>query len=128
MPNARRIAARQALRFIVTGVVTTGVHVVVALLFLTFVAPLPVYANGVAFAVANTFSYVVNSLWSFAKPLHGKRWLRYLTVSLIGFTGTMGIAYFAEQSGLSPQMGIFVVVCVMTPISFLLHRSWTFRT
>lgn len=127
MTHTRHHPFKQAIRFIITGVVTTGVHVITAFVFLAMVSPSQVYANGVAFAVANTFSYVVNSLWSFGKPLHGKRWLRYITVSGIGFTGTISIAYLAEQIALSPQAGIFMVVCVMTPISFLLHRSWTFR-
>lgn len=127
MAHNRHHPLRQVVRFIITGVVTTGVHVLTAFSFLALVSPSQVYANGVAFAVANTFSYIVNSLWSFSKPLHGKRWLRYIAVSGIGFSGTIGIAYLAEQLGLSPQLGILMVVCVMTPISFVLHRSWTFR-
>lgn len=126
MTHARHTPLKQAIRFIITGVVTTGVHVVTAFSFLALVSPSQVYANGVAFAVANTFSYIVNSLWSFSKPLHGKRWLRYIAVSAIGFSGTIGIAYLAEQLELPPMLGILMVVCVMTPISFVLHRSWTF--
>lgn len=117
---------KSMVRFVITGVLTTGLHIVSALSFLAMVSPSPVFANGIAFAIANTFSYVLNSLWSFSKPLHGKRWLRYLGVSAIGFTCTLLIAYAAKEVGLSPQLGVMMVVIVMTPVSFVLHRSWTF--
>lgn len=120
---------RQARRFMTTGVLATGLHALTVLALVTLIVPAPsqVVANGVAFIVANVFSYVVNSLWSFTAPLQGLRFLKFLTVSMIGFLGTLLIAYFAEQISLSPLGGIVLVVCTMTPVSFMLHRSWTFR-
>lgn len=128
MRPGKASALRQAARFFVTGAVTTGLHALTALSFLQVVATSAVFANGVAFVVANLFSYIVNSLWSFSTPLHAKRGLRYVTVSTIGFLGTIVIAYLAEKSGFSPQFGILIVICIMTPVSFALHRYWTFHS
>lgn len=127
MTRPKALALKQALRFFVTGIMTTGVHVLTAFFFFQFVATSPVFANGVAFVVANLFSYIVNSLWSFSTPLKGARGLRYMTVSAISFLGTINVAYVAEQLGFSPELGILIVVLIMTPITFVLHRSWTFR-
>lgn len=120
---------RQAGRFLATGVFATLIHTATVLVFVALWVPTPsqVTANGVAFVVANVFSYVVNSLWSFSAPLHGMRFLRFLTVSGLGFLGTLVMAYVAELSGLNPLEGVVLVVCTMTPVSFVLHRRWTFR-
>lgn len=126
---SRQHLMRQAGRFVVTGVLATALHATTVMLMVLLIVPPPtqVVANGCAFVVANLFSYVTNSLWSFAAPLHGKRYARFLAVSGIGFAGTLLVAGLAEWLGLSPAAGILLVVCVMTPISFTLHRGWTFR-
>lgn len=120
---------RQARRFMTTGVLATGLHAATVMGLVTLIVPAPsqVVANGVAFVVANVFSYVVNSLWSFTAPLQGMRFMKFLAVSVIGFLGTLLIAYLAERMGFSPLGGIVLVVCIMTPITFALHRTWTFR-
>lgn len=120
---------RQARRFMTTGILATGLHAATVMALVTLVVPAPsqVSANGVAFIVANVFSYVVNSLWSFSAPLHGLRFVKFFAVSVIGFLGTLLVAYVAEHMGLSPLSGIVLVVCIMTPVTFILHRAWTFR-
>lgn len=120
---------RQLTRFLATGGLSTVIHMCTVLGVVHFVVPMPsqVLANGIAFLVANSFSYVVNSLWSFTTPLQGLRFLKFLSVSLIGFMGTLLVAFLAEQIGLTPFGGVILVVCTVTPISFILHRYWTFR-
>lgn len=127
--SQRRLVIRQASRFIVTGVLATALHAMTVMAMVSSITPAPsqVIANGCAFLLANVFSYVTNSLWSFAAPLHGKNYAKFLTVSGIGFVGTLLVAWVAESMGLSPAAGIVLVVCIMTPISFTLHRGWTFR-
>lgn len=127
--SQQRHVMRQASRFVVTGGLATALHALTVMGLVTLIAPPPsqVVANGCAFVLANMFSYVVNSLWSFTAPLRGRRFLKFLAVSIIGFLGTLLVAWVAEGVGLTPAAGIVLVVCIMTPISFILHRSWTFR-
>ena len=126
----KQLLIRQAWRFMSTGLLATALHALVVMVLVSFVTPAPsqVVANGAAFVVANVFSYVVNSLWSFTTPLHGARFLKFLCVSALGFAGTLLMAFVAERMGLTPFQGVVLVVCVMTPLSFALHRAWTFRT
>lgn len=127
--TTRQHLFRQASRFTTTGVLATALHALTVMTLVTLIVPAPsqVVANGIAFILANGFSYVVNSLWSFTAPLHGLRFMKFLAVSVIGFLGTLLIAYVAEHIGLSPLSGIVLVVCIMTPVTFILHRAWTFR-
>lgn len=121
--------AQQLIRFLLTGGLSTLIHVTTVLAMMHFVSPAPsqTLANGVAFVLANFFSYIVNSLWSFTTPLHGLGFIKFLSVSLTAFLGTLLVAFIAEHVGLTPLAGVVLVVCTITPISFILHRYWTFR-
>lgn len=117
---------RKAMKFGLTGVMVTGLHVVVALLLISTVLPVPAAANGLAFVVANLFSYAINTLWTFSHPLHGRSLVRFLLVSLFGFIIAVTVSGLAEWYGLHYWYGIGLVVCCVTPVTFLLHNFWTY--
>lgn len=116
----------KAMKFGLTGVMVTGLHVVVALLLISTVLPVPAAANGLAFVVANLFSYAINTLWTFSHPLHGRSLVRFLLVSLFGFIIAVTVSGLAEWYGLHYWYGIGLVVCCVTPVTFLLHNFWTY--
>ena len=105
----------------------TGVHALVAASFVNLVAPIPTLANGIAFAVATAFSYVINTLWSFGNPLHGRSLLRFVLVASIGCVLAVGISGIAESYGLNYVLGIVVVASTVPLITFTLHSLWTYR-
>lgn len=121
-------------RFGVTGVANTGIHAATAVLclegfFLGIPALVvgPVVANGVAFVVATTFSYVVNTLWSFSTEMNRKNLQRFIVVAIIGLFAAMALARLAEIIGLRPVGSVALVVCVMPFVNFGLHSLWTYR-
>ena len=75
---------KQAKKFTITGLLVTGLHILVAAGFINFVLPMPTLANGVAFVIATVFSYIVNTIWSFSSPLNRINLLRFTLVSLVG--------------------------------------------
>jgi len=119
--------ARQAQRFAISGLLATGIHVLVAASFMRFAMPVPSIANGVAFGVASIFSYMANTMWSFSSPLHGSNLLRFVAVSSLGCLLAMSVSGTAEYLGLDYRFGIGLVVCVVPPITFVMHRCWTYR-
>jgi putative flippase GtrA len=121
------LLTRQALRFGISGLLATGLHVIVAMAFIQFAMPAPAIANGVAFVVATTFSYLVNTMWSFSNPLHGRNLFRYCVVSSVGLALAMMVSGGAEHYGLHYMWGIFLVVLTVPPVTFLLHSFWTYR-
>jgi putative flippase GtrA len=128
--SAKTIApavTRRALRFGVAGVVATGLHVLIAMTLIRTVLPAPSIANGVAFAMATIFSYLINTMWSFGRPLHGRNLLRFFTVSGIGLVLAMIISGVAQHYGVHYMWGIFFVVLIVPPVTFLLHSFWTYR-
>ena len=118
---------KKAQRFAVSGILVTGLHVLVAAGFIRFILPLPSVANGVAFIIATIFSYLINTLWSFSSPLHGKNLIRFLLVSSLGCTLAITVSGLAELQGMSHWIGIACVVTVVPPVTFVLHNFWTYR-
>ena len=121
------VLTRQALRFALSGLLVTGLHVFIATVFIQIVLLAPSLANGVAFLVATIFSYLLNTKWSFSSPLHGRNLFRFCCVSFIGLFLSMTISGAAQHYGLHYGYGIGLVVCILPPVTFLLHNYWTYR-
>lgn len=118
---------KKALRFTLSGFFVTGLHVLIAYTFMQVVMPVPSLANGIAFLIATVFSYFINTIWSFSSILHKKNLFRFIFVSFIGLFLAMSIASMAEHYGLHYWYGIGFVVCIVPPVTFLLHNIWTYR-
>lgn len=125
--SARPHITVRALRFAVTGVLMTGVHVAVAAALIGLLSVGGPVANGVAFAVATVGSFVLNTAWSFASRLEAGRLARFASVSLVGCAVAIGVAAAAEAAGFGPWAGIGFVVLSVPPLTFALHNFWTYR-
>nr|WP_311530913.1 GtrA family protein [uncultured Ralstonia sp.] len=122
-----RMMVIRVFRFGVSGVVATGVHVAIATTLINGFSASQVTANGVAFVCANVCSYLLNALWSFsAKPGHAN-FLRFYAVSLLCLALTLAISWLAQTLGLSYWVGLAAILSVVPPLTFVLHRFWTFR-
>lgn len=118
---------QQARRFAVSGLLATGLHVLIAVSFIRLILPSPMLANGVAFATATVFSYLINTLWSFSSRLHGKNLRRFVVVSALGCLLSVVVSGLAQHYGLPYGLGIVLVVLSVPPATFLLHSFWTYR-
>lgn len=121
------VIVRQAKRFLVSGLLVTGLHVLVAAGFINLALTIPSVANGVAFIVATVFSYLINTLWSFSQPLYGRNLLRFLTVSLFGCLLAVGVSGLADFYNMHYWVGIACVTIAVPPVTFFLHRVWTYE-
>lgn len=115
------------MRFALSGLLVTGLHIFIATAAIQILSLAPSLANGLAFVVATVFSYLIHTRWSFSRPLHGKNLIRFSVVSLIGLSLAMVTSGAAQYYGLHYWYGIFFVVCTVPPITFLLHNFWTYR-
>ncbi|MBW3567094.1 MAG: GtrA family protein [Proteobacteria bacterium] len=117
----------KARRFVVTGLLVTALHVLVAALLIDVAHIPPSFANGIAFLTATTVSYTVNTLWSFSSALHGRSLVRFMAVSVIGGFLAMAISFIAQEASLHYLFGIALVAFMVPPVTFLLHNFWTYR-
>lgn len=123
----RRSVTGRLLRFGMTGVLVTTVHALIAILCVETGLTGPALANGAAFTGATLLSYVINTRWSFAMPLHGRTLARFLLVSLVGFWLAVMIAGAVERAALDYLLGIAAVAAVVPVLTFCMHNFWTYK-
>ena len=122
-----RMMVIRVFRFGVSGVAAPGMHVAIATPLIHGLSASQVTANGVAFVCANVCSYLLNALWSFSAKPGRANFLRFYAVSLLGLALTLAISWLAQTLGLSYWAGLAAILSVVPPLTFLLHRFWTFR-
>lgn len=114
-------------RFGVSGALATGVHLLVALSFLTYILPSSALANAVAFVAANAVSYVLQTHWTFAGKLGDRKTLvRFLWVSLLGCCLSALIGAIADKMEASAIVGVLFVVTIVPIVTYVLHRRYTY--
>lgn len=119
--------APSALRFASVGVVATLIHVVVAVGLIEGKQLHPSIANGIAFIVANQFSYVANTHWAFVAKINIKSWYRFAAVSFISWMLTIAISWLVAEAGGSYKLGILIVVIFVPVFNYISHRDFTYR-
>jgi len=117
----------RALRFAVTGVLNTALHVAVAAALILLASASGALANGIAFITATVFSFFVNTYWSFAERFGLGRLARFVAVSCVGCVVTVVVAGAADSAGFGPWVGIGLVVMIVPGLTFLMHNFWTYR-
>ncbi len=122
-----RMTIVRVFRFGISGVVATGVHVALAMLLITGFSATQVEANGVAFVCANVCSYLLNALWAFSARPGRDNFLRFFCVSVSGLLLTLAISWTAQRLGANYWTGLAGILATVPPITFVLHRFWTFR-
>ncbi|TGN94381.1 GtrA family protein [Burkholderia sp. USMB20] len=114
-------------RFGLSGLCSTALHVLIASALYALFDATQVIANAVAFVGATAFSYLANTLWSFSSTVHSRNLVRYLTVALAGFAETMALARAAELLDVPRGWAIVAIALLIPPTMFVLHRVWTYR-
>jgi putative flippase GtrA len=130
MSLAQRVPAilgKQGRRFIIIGFVNTAFHAIVAMLAIHVVHATLVTANVAAFTAATAFSYVLNTTWSFGASLSRATLIRFFSVSILGVCLAAIVSMAAESAGVNYMLGIACVPVFVTPVTFALHRAWTYR-
>jgi putative flippase GtrA len=118
---------RLGLAYIFVGGLATVLHSgsVVVLVESALATPVPSHVFG--FFLANTFSYFANSKLTFKQTPSWKRYRKYLAVSLLSLSLTIGLSSLAEAMHWHYMVGIAMVLASGPMLSFLLHKSITFR-
>ena len=127
-PGGASMLRRASVRFVATGIAATLTHTAIVFAVACLFSLKAGIANFVAFIVATLLSYTLNSLWSFRSRMTRQNAVRFATVAAFCSVLAAFLADFVERAGYGLLVGICVVVLVNTPISFLLHRNWTYRT
>lgn len=113
-------------KYCLAGALATGTHVLVASTLIGSLAVHPAAANGFAFCAATLTSYMINTFWTFRRPVTRRNAVRFWVVAATGLCGTVAISGAAAAAGLHYLIGIALVLLLVTPLTFALHSSWTY--
>lgn len=122
-----RETGRQFTGFSVIGVVNTLIHLMIVIGLVEWLSIYPALANGMAFIGANLFSFWANSRWSFRVSATRQRYVRFLTVSLLGLFASVLAIQLSEALQWHYLAGVLLSFVFLPLITFLAHRNWTWK-
>lgn len=125
-----RRLAREGLVFAGVGLAATATHAAVALAVRAAFDASPLDANLAGYLSAVGVSYLGNARLTFGRPaLSGRRFLRFLVVSLMGLAAGQAITWaLAERLGWPFPAALAVVVVTIPALSFAAAKLWAFRS
>ena len=127
--NTDRSAWMQLLKFCIVGASGYVVNLVVFYLMMHSLGTDYIAAAVGAFFVAWLSNFVLNRQWTF--PRRGKspvlQAIKYLIVSLIGLAVNLAILWAIVHVGSDTLVAQAIAIVLVTPITFMLTRSWAFR-
>jgi len=127
--NADRSAWMQLVKFCIVGASGYVVNLVAYFVIMHWLGASYIVAAVGAFFVAWLNNFVLNRQWTF--PQHGKSMvvpaIKYFIVSLIGLAVNLVILWGIVRLGGNSLAAQAIAIVMVTPITFVLTRSWAFR-
>jgi dolichol-phosphate mannosyltransferase len=131
IPDPRRVPRddwMQLVRFLAVGasgyVVNLAIFSIALLLGLHYIP-----AAVVAFVIAWVNNFLLNRYWTFRardEAMVGQG-ARYLLVSLVALGANLLILQLLVEAGLGETLSQAIAIALVTPLSYLLSRRWSFR-
>jgi putative flippase GtrA len=117
---------RRSAKFVVVGAFAAGASYGA----FTLVIVLGTYyllAAGFAYGVGVLISFILNAVYTFAKPPRGSRLAKFTFVHLALMGGGMVLlALLVERIGLAPLLAQAITLALRVPLSYLANRTWVF--
>ncbi len=119
----------QFVKFGVVGVSNTLIFFLVYTLLLKVFGVWYVAASGIGFAVGAINGFLWNRAWTFRGHVGDALTpVRWFVVQTSGLLANLGLVYlFVDGIGLDELVGQAVTIVIVTVVTFLANRAWTFR-
>lgn len=112
------------IRYGCIGGISTLIHIIVAFLYLRFVADSTLFSNLFGFVVAFVFSYSVQSIYVFEHRLSFGKAKRYLVVQLGALALSILVAKLLPYNN---YVRVLIVAFILPVATFFIHKLWTFQ-
>ncbi len=124
----RDVRARQFVKFVLVGAMTTALNFVIFAICLKLgLHYLP--AAIVAFAIATINSYTWNRIWTFRAGKHrNERLAKFTVVQLVGLSiNLVALSFFVESFGMNELLAQLLANGFVVLSNFTGNKLWTFR-
>ena len=116
----------QLFRFAMVGVLNTAIHLAVVGILTEVWGLSQLISNIVAYVAASSFSFIINSIWSFEVTPQARRYARFQIVGLLGVLVCAFLGWLGDVFGWHYVITVLLTACIVPLISFLAHRSYTY--
>jgi putative flippase GtrA len=124
----RQLAAyRSVLTFGVIGVANTSLHFGTVVALVELAGANPVGANVLGFALANICSFFANCHFTFRQAPTWARYRTFLAVSLASLLLAVVLSSFVEMMGWHYAVGLGLILVCGPIMTYVLHKTVTFR-
>ena len=117
---AKTFLDQEFVRFVIVGLIATGIHYLVYLILDKVISPNPAYAIG--YIVSFFCNFYLSSVFTFKKAASVKKGLGFGLSHLVNFTMHMLLLNLFLFLGLSEALAPVPVYCICIPVNFLLVR------
>jgi putative flippase GtrA len=119
----------QFAKFGVVGISNTLIFFLVYTLLLKVLGVWYVAASGIGFAVGAVNGFLWNRRWTFRGHVGDALTpVRWFVVQTSGLLANLGLVYlFVDGLGLGELIGQAATIAIVTVLTFLANRAWTFR-
>jgi putative flippase GtrA len=120
----------QFVKFGIVGVSNTLLTFAVYTLLLKVFGVWYIAASGIGFGVGAVNGFLLNRRWTFKEHVGDALTpVRWTVVQGCGLCANLGLVYlFVSDAGLDKLVGQACATAIVTVITFLANRAWTFRT
>ena len=127
--HAGRPAWIQLLKFCIVGASGYVVNLIVFYVMIHGFGAQYLIASIIAFLVAWLNNFVLNRQWTFPKGAASPllQATKYMVVSVIGLVVNLGILWAMVSMGTDTLLAQAIAIAAVTPITFVMTRSWAFR-
>jgi putative flippase GtrA len=116
----------QLTRYALVGVLNTALHLTIFGLLTQNFGLSQLLSNVAAYLVASSFSFVVNSIWSFRVKPQARRFARFQVVGLMGLLASALTGHMGDVFGWHYVVTVLLTAGIVPLLSFLAHRSYTY--
>ena len=124
-PLIKKLFEFKIVRYGFIGGISTLIHIIVAFLYLHFVANSILFSNVSGFLSAFAFSYMVQSHFVFEHKLSLSKAWRYFIVQVVALMVSIVVAKYIP---LDNYLRVIVVAFILPLMTFFIHKLWTFST
>lgn len=121
---------RQFIIFSLIGLINTGIHYCVFLIFYRFVNFNYLIASVIGYSCGLLNSFILNKKWTF-KTINVRTDIelaKFIIVNVLALgVNIIGLRFFVEVMGIKPEIGQIGAIGFSLVTNFLGNKYWTFR-
>jgi putative flippase GtrA len=127
----KALLSKEFIRFAIVGIANTLIHLTVLFILVNYFSVWYILSSFLAFLVAVTNSFILNTLWTFKKDLTEKttsRSSQFFCISAIAAVLNLSFLYtFTEFFRLYYLFSQILAIALTLMINFIGNKFWTYR-